>query len=163
MESSWAEKHSLRRSATMNDTLCCALHCPCAVDCSALHGIGHNSKYLGLAVDTLCHTKSWWTQGSHPHSFYTHSSTQEKSKMKQCEKGKTMKDEPSVSPCHVVFLWYGVNSCPAINSQGRVGGALVICLGHTAWAPEGPPSRLDFYRIDWYTIQYAMTCSCDDI
>ena len=53
------------------------LHCP-------LQCIGHNSKYLGLPVDTDCHTKSWWTRGSHPHSFYTHPSTQVKRKMKHC-------------------------------------------------------------------------------
>ena len=40
----------------------------------ALFGVGHNSKYLGSAVDTWCHSKSWWTQGSHPRCFYAHPS-----------------------------------------------------------------------------------------
>ena len=153
MESSWAEKHSLRRSATMNDTLCCALHCPCAVDCSALHGIGHNSKYLGLAVDTLCHTKSWWTQGSHPHSFYTHSSTQEKAKWNNVRRGKRWRMNPVLA--HVMLF-----SCDMVLPH-------VLPLTHKAglevhWSYVWV-TRLDFYRIDWYTIQYAMTCSCDDI
>ena len=66
------------------DSLKSAVYCMALAwsQCSVQHGIGHNSKYLGLPVDTGCHTKSWWTQGSHPHSFYTHPSTQVKSKMK---------------------------------------------------------------------------------
>ena len=40
----------------------------------ALFGVGHNSKYLGSAVDTWCHSKSWWTQGTHPRCFYAHPS-----------------------------------------------------------------------------------------
>ena len=92
----------------MSKTLHCSSHCPslvtvqyvachcaqCTQWCSVQHGIGHNSKYLGLPVDTGCHTKSWWTQASHPHTFYTHLSTRVKSKM------KTLKSEEKQQ-----YLW----------------------------------------------------------
>ena len=96
-------------------------------------GIGHNSKYLGLPVDTGCHTKSWWTQASHPHTFYTHPSTQVKSKMKtlKWEEKTTILVELSISayqdlfPLHrayntVAGQLVGSHPSPWADSQGKV-------------------------------------------
>ena len=114
------------------------LHCP-------LQCIGHNSKYLGLPVDTECHTKSWWTRGSHPHSFYTHPSTQVKRKMKHCTR----------LLCTVIpnerEKFKNIEKLLLISQNFRLDLVLVNCqwLGWKDWASLKPHLTFSYFLILW--------------